>query len=94
MKLILCTICQDVYKLTTGTKRTCKCEHTWGYYLDDGLKAEVSDNPDTIVLGFHNGTLVEAIHKQRREGDRPDGFGHSFTAFLIPDNAPNVKKVA
>ena len=93
MKLVLCTICHDVYKLTTQGKRTCACGHTWGYYLDDGLKAEVSDTPDTIVLGFHNGTLVDAIRKQRSEGDREDGFGHAFIAFLMPDNAPNVTKV-
>jgi hypothetical protein len=93
MKLILCKKCHDVYKLSTKQTRGCNCGLTWGYYLTDGLKAEVSDNEYTQVLGFHNGTLLEALSKQNREGDREDGFGHQFIAFLMPDNAPNVVKV-
>lgn len=93
MKLILCLACHDVYKLTREGKRYCACGNTWGEYLDDGLKAEVSENPDTQVLGFLNNTLAAAVYKQRNEGDRTDGMGHAFIAFLMPDDAPNVKKI-
>ena len=93
MKLILCLKCQDVYKLERNKLRQCSCQLTWGYYLSDGLNAEVSDNESTSVLGFHNGTLSEAVFLQRRTGDRPDGMGHRFTAFIIPDCAPTVKRV-
>lgn len=92
MKLILCLDCHDVYKLAKA-KRTCACGMTWGMYLEDGLNAEVSDNPQTQVLGFHNGELAYAIQDQRTKGDRPDGLGYRFAAFLIPDSAPTVRKV-
>lgn len=93
MKLILCLDCHDVYKLDSRAKRSCRCGLTWGYYLPDGLLAEVSDTPETQVLGFANPTLAGAIRSQREHGDRGDGMGREFTAFLMPDDAPNVRKV-
>ena len=93
MKLILCTVCLDVYKLSSREKKSCMCGNTWGQYLSDGLKAEVSDTPDTVVLGFVNQSLREAILTKRAEGDLPDGTGHRFIAFLMPDDAPNIKRI-
>ena len=93
MKLILCLVCHDVYKLTREGRRSCECGKTWGLYLEDGISAQVSNNHSTTVLGFHNGTLLDAILKQRDEGNRADGLGHRFTAFLMPTNAPNVERI-
>lgn len=92
MKLILCTMCHDVYKLNVEAKRECKCGNTWGYYLKGGINAEVSDNQDTVILGLHNSSLVDAIVEQRQNGDPDDGMGIRFEAFIIPKSAPTVKR--
>lgn len=92
MKIILCIQCFDVFKLSSDATRFCKCKASWGHYLQDGLKAEVSDSEFTQVIGFHNGSLRDAILAQREHGDQDDGMGRRFTAFLMPDNAPNVTK--
>lgn len=92
MKLILCLTCHDVYKLTTKELRKCQCGRTEGQYKPDGLNAVVSDNDDTVVLGFANNSLVETVREQRAKGDRPDGWGRQFNAFIIPTSAPTVQR--
>lgn len=93
MKLILCRYCHDVYKLTKLGVRTCACERTQGNYLPDGLHAEVSNNEYTVVLGFHNGTLVKALDQYNNDPVTEDGMGYNFTAFVIPDGVPTVKRI-
>lgn len=92
MKLLLCLVCYDVQKLAREY-RTCACGKAGGKYLADGLKAEVTNNPETVVLGFHNGRLLEALNEQKRKGDKPDGLGRDFLAFIIPDVCQTVKRI-
>lgn len=92
MKLILCKSCQDVYKLIRDEQRQCKCGKTAGYYLDNGIQAVISDTPETIPLGFHNGELKAAINDNAAQGPKADGSGYRFAAFIIPANAENIIK--
>lgn len=93
MKLVICLKCHDVFKLSTKRLRRCACKHSSGKYLSDGLKAEVTASPDTVVLGFINRELGRAILDQRELGDRPDKMGRVFTAFIMPDDAANVTRI-
>jgi len=76
MKLLLCTSCQDVFKLQLEL-RTCRCGAASGRYLD-GLHAEYSGD-SAIPIGFDNPSLTHAIR------NRPAaGIGVEFVAFVIP----------
>ena len=87
MKLLLCKHCQDVVKITTEDKRFCLCKKTWGRTIGDGITVEVSDNEHTIVLGLSNPSLVQAIHNRPKKG-----LGSMFSAFVIPEECPTVRK--
>lgn len=85
MKLILCTSCQDVVKLTRGG-RYCDCGRSWGRYLDDDVNAEISG--DAVPIGFANSQLQFALTH------RPEsGMGRTFDAFVIPMQCDTVRKI-
>ena len=84
MKLILCKMCQDVFKLDL-VPRTCKCGACVGSYLADGLNAVYSG--PAVPIGFGNTTLAEAIRNQPEVGD-----GKEFTAFVIPKKCGTMVK--
>jgi hypothetical protein len=53
-----------------------------------------------MCLGFANSSFVRALHNHADmpEGQPPTrnrgpGFGWQFEAFIIPENAPTVKRV-
>ena len=76
MKLIFCTNCQDVFKLTTEL-RQCSCLECGGYYVDK-LNVEYW-GASAISLEFDNTSFIEAIC------NRPlSGMGKCFEAFVIP----------
>ena len=85
MKLLLCTKCDDVFRLDYSD-RQCKCGQSWGYYLSDGLNA--SYGGPCIPLGFSNRSLLEAIQNQPEEG-----LGERFEAFIIPKNCPTMIRI-
>jgi hypothetical protein len=84
MKLILCTDCWDVFKLTYPTR---KCGKTWGYYEKDGLNAKYGGET-AVPLGFANGSLANAADNQPEEG-----MGKEFVAFVIPKVCPTMLKL-
>lgn len=98
MKLLLCLNCSDVTNLAM-THRECACGQSGGKYLQDGLNAVHYGN--SMLLGFHNGSLALAVNKQAREGDSFETFsngyyagqakGREFLAFIIPQFASSVK---
>lgn len=88
MKLLLCTKCSDVFSLRVGVVKTCSCGACSGQYVDR-LNAKVSGG---IVIGFSNPSLVKALLQQQVQGDRADGLGHTFTAFIIPNGAESVDR--
>lgn len=92
MKLFLCLECQDVRKFTIHPEvAICNCGATKAWYLKDGLNARIDGEQGRyLVLGFSNPSLRDAITEQRFLGDRTDGRGRSFEAFIIPDSAPTV----
>ena len=90
--LLLCLYWHGVTKLAKDW-RTCACGRAGGKYLADGLNAEITDNANTMCLGFHNGKLLEAIAAHNIKGDRPDGLGRDFLAFIIPEAAKTVKRI-
>ena len=85
MKLILCAHCQDVVRLINEL-RHCQCGKCWGRYIDE-INVEVSNN--SVVLGFSNSSLMEAVNNPLRN---PNGPGKVFTAFIIPDGCATVSK--
>lgn len=84
MKLIFCPKCEDVTKLLSEY-RSCRCGRSGGKYTDD-LNAII--NGDAIPLGFSNPSFVEALK------NRPKlGMGERFTAFVIAEQCPTIRKV-
>lgn len=82
MKLIFCLNCTDVVRLTTD-KKECRCGKSGGYYLADGLNAAIWGS--ALPLGFANGSFVDAIRNQPKEG-----MGERFEAFVIPKECPTI----
>jgi len=92
MKLLLCRACQDVLKLQESPSqreaRRCKCGKSGGRYLDQ-LNAEFWGR-HALLIGFDNNSLATAVHGGVWKGDV--AFGPRFTAFIIPRNAPTIRK--
>jgi hypothetical protein len=82
MKLIFCTYCQDVFKLTKKVK-SCECGKCKGKYINN-LDAIYNDG---IPLGFNNTTLGMAIANQPVAG-----WGKRFEAFVIAKNVDTLTK--
>jgi hypothetical protein len=59
MKLLLCVICQDVFKLEVGTLRSCKCGAVTGMYKDDGHHSVT--NGKGVSLAMDNNYVFSAI---------------------------------
>jgi hypothetical protein len=101
MKLFLCSKCSEIFNLS-HEYRECKGGHGGGKYVDS-LNAKVWGPSDTIfVLGFTNGSLIDAIGNQKEHGDLPATMlyggdivspGRRFDAFIIPDSASSVERV-
>jgi hypothetical protein len=102
MKLILCARCNQVFNLSRSY-RECDGGHGGGQYIDN-LNARVWGPKERIyVLGFANGSLVDALRDQQQLGDQTPVYmpgygitspGREFTAFIIPDSAGSVERVA
>lgn len=84
MKLIFCTECHDIVKLTLET-RSCKCGLCSGKYLND-VVAEYSG--PAVPLGIDNSSFAEALRTQPRWG-----MGRVFTGFVIPKVCNTFKKL-
>lgn len=99
MKLLLCAACFDVFKLTTGELRQCKCGKVKGKYDDNGATAVTTDNEFTINLALGNGSVQQAIWEMREhraatknKAPRSDyyqpGQGKIDYAWVRPNNGP------
>jgi len=86
MKLLFCKNCHDVFNLNIKQHKTCSCGKTSGHYTDD-LNA-VYYGEDAIPLGFMNSKFAEAVVNQPKVG-----MGKHFTAFVIPEICPTMKKL-
>lgn len=100
MKIFFCTRCHELFNLGYEYKE-CSGKHGGGKYVDN-LNAEVWGDREIVhLLGFANSTLADALRLQIKDGDQEgmmpygQGFvrkGRDFTAFIIPESAPTVKR--
>lgn len=88
MKLIHCKPCGDLFNLT-HRYRQCACGVSAGYYQKDGINAVVIG--DCWVLDICNVSYLLAVAKHHANPTQDMGYG--FSAFIIPENAPTVKRI-
>ncbi len=102
MKLLCCTICSQVFSLSY-TYTECKGGHCGGQYLNNIAAKVWGEKGDMFVLGFANSSLTTALRAQLYEGDSKELMpyagsmtpkGREFTAFIIPEAADSVMRVA
>jgi hypothetical protein len=83
MKLIFCTVCHDIFRLS-DTPKACMCGASHGQYTD-ALNATYGGS--AVPLGISNQSLVMALK------NRPEcGQGQGFVAFVIPKNCDTYKR--
>jgi hypothetical protein len=89
MKLIYCKKCGDIIKLgMEKDSSTCQCGASGGYYLKDGLHAEIWG--DAIPLGIDNNSFESALLRRNLLDDIAGGV--FFDAFVIPKICDTVTK--
>ena len=77
-------MCHDVIRLKVGVEKSCDCGATGGRYLNNLYAEYWGEN--AVPLGFANGSFVRAL------SCRPEnGWGHPFTAFVIPKECDTMK---
>lgn len=86
MKLIYCLKCRDLINIFY-TKRSCMCGASWGYYMPDGLNAEVGGK--VVAIGIANSDFGVAVREQ------PEGgfWGKEFRAWTCPKICGTIKTV-
>jgi hypothetical protein len=102
MKLLCCIRCNEIFSLS-HTYKECDGKHGGGQYIDN-LNAKVwGDEKQVFVLGFANSSFISALRSQLAEGDSKEMMsyagqmtpkGRDFTAFVIPDAADSIIRVA
>lgn len=100
MKLLVCAKCSEVFSLSHEYKE-CKGGHAGGRYVDNLNAHYWGPRETTFILGFANGSFVDALRGQLMHGDLPPtelggyGFtspGREFKAFIIPYSASSVHR--
>jgi len=86
LKLVLCSKCQDIFKLERETRK-CKCGRCYGKYEEDGLHAIVSK--DCICIGIDNNSIVEGLRKYYSKKD--ENLGPEITTWIFTKKAKNIK---
>lgn len=76
MKLIFCTVCHDIVKLTTE-RRTCVCRESSGYYKRDLRTVKISG--PAVPIGILNNEFMAAVEEFKKTGKEGN-----FTSFVIP----------
>ena len=84
MKLLFCTKCQDMIKMTINL-RGCTCGASSGYIKADKVTAVI--NGPMKVVGINDKTFYEAVNHQPRQG-----YGKEFTAFILPHENKSIIK--
>lgn len=84
MKCIFCARCGDLVALRRKVMRYCRCNESWGQYLDDDV-VEVFGGSVVVVIG--NRSLMEGVLKVALEGLNP---GPEVKCGVIGNGAKNV----
>lgn len=93
MKLVLCHTCSSVFSLSTKNTKWCDCGAVSGIYTDNLNSEVIGIKGKFQVLGFANGSLIDAVRKQTWHGDLDGFYGRTFEAFIIPEKAPTVTRI-
>lgn len=90
MKLLLCLSCGDIRAIHRDVWTTCRCGENRGRY-EKGANAML-EGPTAMAIGFHNNSFDAALSRARmdRSAKLQRHFGHAFSAFIIPWNAPTL----
>ena len=90
MKLLACHNCSEIFSLSFDNKY-CKCKNVSGKYVSSN-KAAINGTKGTFsVIGFNNTSFINAIKKQIKLGNLPNGSGREFIAFVLPDGIDSVE---
>jgi hypothetical protein len=102
MKLFFCLNCNQIFNLS-HTYKECDGGHGGGQYVNN-IDAKIWGDTKTVqVLGFANTTFGDAVRAQLKEGDSKSMMryaggltpkGRDFVAFVIPDAAASIERVA
>lgn len=85
MKLMYCPKCGDIVRLKLRS-RSCECGFSRGRYTDN-INAVILNG---IPIGFAGRAFQTALSLENMPGEK----GHEFTAFVIPPNAPSIKRTS
>ena len=87
MKLIFCSTCHDVFKLSR-TLKSCECGKAKGRYLGDGLYAEI--NGGAIPIGMANSTVAKGVVAYLGGNKTMD---YAIDAWVFKVDEPHIKVV-
>ncbi len=87
MKLVQCSVCGDLFNLT-GIEKQCSCGKSSGLYIN-GIDAWVRG--PVLVLGISNPSYDKARERHNKQPNMERGW--RFEAFIIPKNAPTVRRL-
>ena len=87
MKLIFCSICHDVFKLSR-TLKSCECGKAKGRYLEDGLYTEI--NKGAVPIGMANSTVAYGVAAYVAGNKTMD---YAIDAWVFKVDEPHIKVV-
>jgi len=68
MKLLFCTNCGDLFKITTKEMRACKCGKAWGQYAPNGWHA-VYGGSKAVPLLLSNHEIIRLVSGSIKNAD-------------------------
>jgi len=89
MKLVVCLDCSDVFKMTTGKSRSCRCGQSRGWYHDDGWHTTVQ-GANLKVMGVGNGSVVNAIRMTSAYPTK----SHDIKAWVFSNTGEDAARIA
>jgi hypothetical protein len=79
MKVLYCTKCKSLVRLTHTHMRSCECGEVRGQYCKDRGHARISQNPATISLVIDTPSFKPAIKRMRqRQKDKPNSTRNDY----------------
>lgn len=86
MKLVFCSLCQDIVRPLPNRTRKCDCGKV-SVSAHGKAKIEIkADKKTTFVFGFRNSNFVLALMKRPKKG-----WGKDFNSFVVAEECESVK---
>ena len=89
MKLLLCLLCGDAYKVGHSIK-TCSCGETSAFGFND---IEVAYSGDGVCIGLDNNVLRETLNRYA-DSFVENSKDRELKAWLIPFSAPHTHHIS